>query len=174
MMNMPTLLKLKVKANILGHKANKVAGKLIEISLFQLFLIALILLPFAFLNLKGLYELLYVVFGLILFLIFLSLHKDKDFVFFFLAIILFIIAGVIYLQLDGPLQNITNPLINFFIFFSSDFMLANIIYFVIGPYNHKSLEEQLQETKKLLDRIEQENKKIAKKEDEMLEDENSK
>jgi len=129
-MNMPTLLKLKVKTKLF-------AKKLIGNSVFQLFLIALILLPFAFLNLKGWYELLYVIFGLVLFLIFFASH-DKDYFYFYfsIAIILFIIALFFYIPsavfITQPPHPITNPLINFFIFFSFDFLLSSIIYNILN------------------------------------------
>ena len=176
MMNMPTLLKLKVKTKLF-------AKELIGNSLFQFLLIVLILLPFAYLNLKGWYEFLYVVFALILFLIYLKAHDDYFELYFTLSIILFITAGLVYYhiayltKLNAPPQNITNPLINFFIFFSFDFMLANIIYFIYkANKEYKSTEAVIQEAEELLHKLNHENKKniIAKKEDEVFEDENSK
>jgi len=132
MMNMLTLLKLKVKTKL-------TAKELIGSSFIQFLLIALILLPFAFLNLKGWYEFYYVIFGLILFLIFLVWHEEEVAgVYIVLAFILFIIAGLYYVNvavMPSPFNNynvvpITNPLINFFIFFSFDFMLASLIYMI--------------------------------------------
>jgi len=148
---MPTLLKLKVKTKLF-------AKKLIGNSLFQLLLIALILLPFAYLNLKGWYELLYVIFGLVLLLIFLSMNED----YMPLAFILFIIAGIYYLEVAvmptsfnnfKPLT-ITNPLTNFFIFFSFDFMLATLIYMIffynpIGYYEDPEIRKIEDEIKKV-------------------------
>ena len=127
-MNMPTLLKLKVKTKLM-------AKKLIGNSLFQLFLIALILLPFAYLNLKGWYELLYVVLGFVLFFVFLTIHEDLFGFYLTIAIILFIIALFFYIPsalfITQPPHPITNTLINFFIFFSFDFMLASFIYMIL-------------------------------------------
>jgi len=141
---MLTLLKAKVKTRIMAKKTKEFAKELIGISFIQFLLIALILLPFAYLNLKGLYELLYVIFGLILFLIFLKKHED----YISLAFILFIIAGIyyVYVALPSPFGSlnpppITNPLTNFFIFFSFDFMLATIIYIIFFYRPIESYEE---------------------------------
>jgi len=146
--------KLKVKLKSMRKKAS-------ANPLFQLFLIALILLPFAYLNLKGWYEFLYVIFGLILFLKFLKKHED----YIALAFILFIIAGIYYVNVavmptsfnNYKVVPITNPLINFFIFFSFDFMLANIIYLIFiyeaneeYPKEYKSTEELIQEAEEFL------------------------
>jgi len=133
---MTTLLKLKVKTRILAKKTKGFAKALIGNSLFQFLLIVLILLPFAFLNLKGWYEFLYVIFGLVLFLIFLKRHED----YMIIAFTLFIIAGIYYVEVavmptafnNYKVVPITNPLINFFIFFSFDFMLASIIYNILN------------------------------------------
>jgi len=124
---MPSLLELKVKTKVFAKKTKQFAKAVIGNSLFQLLLIALILLPFSYLNLQGWYELLYVIFGLALFLTFL-IKKDES-LYFALAVVLFIIAFFLYSAIVGPLPLLKpSPLINFFIFFSFDFMLANIIY----------------------------------------------
>ena len=131
--NMITLLELKVKTKVIAKKTKQFAQAVIGNSLFQLLLIALILLPFAYLNLKGWYELLYVIFGLVLFLTFLVLHEGEvaD-IYATFAFILFIIALIFYIPsvifITSPPHPITNPLINFFIFFSFDFMLASFLY----------------------------------------------
>jgi len=149
--------KLKVKLKLMRKKAS-------ANPLFQLFLIAVILLPFAFLNLKGWYEFYYVIFALILFLIYLKANEDYFSWYFVLSIILFITAGLVYYhiayltKLNAPPQNITNPLLNFFIFFSFDFMLANIIYFIYEANKeyskgYKSTEELIQETEELLHKL---------------------
>jgi len=143
---MPSLLELKVKTKIIGKKTKQFAQAVIGNSLFQLLLIALILLPFAYLNLKGWYELLYVIFGLILFLIFLKKHED----YMIIAFTLFLIASVYYVDvavMPSTFNNfnpvsITNPLINFFIFFSFDFMLASFIYMIFYYRPTESYEEK--------------------------------
>jgi len=78
----------------LAKKTKGFAKALIGNSLFQFLLIVLILLPFAYLNLKGWYEFLYVIFGLVLFLIFLKRHED----YMIIAFTLFIIAGIYYFR----------------------------------------------------------------------------
>jgi len=153
MMNMPTLLKLKVKTKLF---AKAVIGN----SLFQFLLIILILLPFAYLNLKGWYELLYVIFGFILLFTFLVLHEGEVAgVYAGIAFILFIIAVVyyVYVAMPSPFGSlnpppITNPLINFFIFFSFDFMLASFIFYLISnndlpaeSYGSKDLKTQAED-----------------------------
>jgi len=139
------ITKLKVKLKLMRKKAG-------ANPLFQLFLIAVILLPFAFLNLKGWHEFYYVIFALILFLVYLKANEDYFDWYFTLSIILFITAGLVYYhiayltKLNAPPQNITNPLLNFFIFFSFDFMLANIIFFIYeANKEYKSTEARIQE-----------------------------
>jgi len=147
MMNMPTLLKLKVKTKLF-------AKTLIGNSLFQFLLIVLILLPFAYLNLKGWYELLYAIFGLILFFIFLVLHEGEvSDIYVAFAFILFIIALILFSEIIGPFHLLkSSTLINFFIFFSFDFMLASIIFYLISnndlpaeSYGSKDLKTQAED-----------------------------
>jgi len=75
-----------------------------------------------------------------LFLIFFASHDEEHFEFYgFIAFILFIIAGIYYVNVavmpttfnNYKVVPITNPLTNFFIFFSFDFMLATIIYMIL-------------------------------------------
>jgi len=153
---MPNSLEIKVKARIMAKKTKLFAKALISNSLFQFLLITLILLPFAYLNLKGWYELLYVIFGLILFLIFLNKHGE----YIIIAFTLFLIAGIYYINvavMPSTFNNykvvpITNPLTNFFIFFSFDFMLANIIYMVLND-NGTTYEHEDVKLKKIMDAI---------------------
>jgi len=160
MMNMPNSLEIKVKARIKAKKTKQFAQAIIGNSLFQFLLIVLILLPFAYLNLKGWYELLYVIFGLILFLIFLGLHEGEVADGYAgIAIILFIIAGIyyVYVAMPSPFGNykphpITNPLINFFMFFSFDFMLASIIYILFFDTDTKTYEDIEKEREEKVDK----------------------
>ena len=159
---MLTLLKLKVKTKIIAKKTKEFAQAIIGNSFIQFLLIALILLPFAYLNLKGWYEFFYVIFGVILFLMFLAKHED----YMIIAFALFIIAGIYYVDVgvmpttfnNYKVVPITNPLTNFFIFFSFDFMLATIIYIILFYKPIESYEERDLKTK-----IEDEKHKTLKK-----------
>ena len=155
-------LKFKVKTKMLWHKV-KAKTKTFwnrhnTNPILQFTLMILVLLPFSFLVPTGLFEILYILLALFLTSYFILLNQDYFDIILPLSILLFIIAGSIYLlSLPGPFPNpnlIKNPLINFFVFFSLVLFMPTISYVLIGgrkihtrTYIEKSTGKVLKEEK---------------------------
>jgi len=131
-----------VKKNVVIDEPPKEHNVLIPI--LQFALIVLILLPFSYLKLTGWNEVYYVIFALFLFSGFILLNSQHFTIILVLSVILFIIAGIIYMSSISPSvnphnslfaysykSNIKNPLINFFIFFSFVLFIPTIDAFFI-------------------------------------------
>jgi len=129
----------KVKAKVLGHKIeakSKAFWKKHNTNpILQFTLIVLFLLPFSLLSPKGIFEIFYIILALFLTSYFILLNQDYFDIILILSILLFIIAGSLYvLTFSGPLMKPikTGPLINFFIFFSFVLFMPTMSYVFIG------------------------------------------
>jgi len=133
-----------VKKNVAIDEPPKEHNVLIPI--LQFALIVLILLPFSYLKLTGWNEVYYVIFALFLFSGFILLNSQHFTIILVLSVILFLIAGIIYINSLSPVpynphnpwsaysykSNIINPLTNFFLFFSFVFFMPTITAMFLG------------------------------------------